>query len=98
MGLLCFQPKLMHKRVKEFNFKTLMVSSEQLHYDGPEGPQTWGGLCNTGKSQSPIDIVRRDAAAHQFPGLCKLHVEYNSDTQATVTHSGSHLQLTVSTS
>ncbi|BBN19300.1 hypothetical protein MPTK1_8g09460 [Marchantia polymorpha subsp. ruderalis] len=68
---------------------------EQLHYDGPEGPQTWGGLCNTGKSQSPIDIVRSEAAAHQFPGLCKVHVDYNSDTQATVTHSGSHLQLTV---
>ncbi|KAG6546131.1 hypothetical protein Mapa_012165 [Marchantia paleacea] len=68
---------------------------EQLHYDGPKGPQTWRGHCNIGKSQSPIDIVRHEAAVHQFPGLCKLHVEYNSETQATITHSGSHLLLKV---
>ena len=38
-------------------------------YAGAEGPDHWGGLCHTGKSQSPIDVdhlVERDLPSLDF--------------------------------
>jgi carbonic anhydrase len=38
-------------------------------YSGAEGPDHWGGLCHTGKSQSPIDVdhlVERDLPSLDF--------------------------------
>jgi len=47
-------------------------ASEQGHhwtYSGAEGPEHWGGVCHTGKSQSPIDLdhmVDRDLPSLDF--------------------------------
>ena len=35
--------------------------------DGPRGPGSWGGLCNTGKMQSPIDIQRAEKLRIDIP-------------------------------
>jgi carbonic anhydrase len=50
-----------------------VVANEKGHahwdYSGAEGPDHWGGVCHTGKSQSPIDIdheVERDLPSLDF--------------------------------
>lgn len=38
-------------------------------YGGKEGPDHWGGVCNTGKAQSPIDISTKAAKSEKLPAL-----------------------------
>ncbi|KAG6543722.1 hypothetical protein Mapa_014906 [Marchantia paleacea] len=65
----------------------------QLEYSGPNGPQTWGGLCNVGKSQTPIDIVSSETVIDR--SLCALMVDYSCRTRARITNSAAYLALEV---
>ena len=38
-------------------------------YEGAEGPSHWGGICQAGTSQSPIDIAAAKAARVKLPAL-----------------------------
>lgn len=42
--------------------------------DGPRGPEHWAGVCNTGHSQSPIDITKTDKMSS--PPLAALEFKY----------------------
>lgn len=33
------------------------------------GDENWGGMCNTGRRQSPIDLVKEAAVAGKFTGF-----------------------------
>lgn len=55
-------------------------------YSGPKGPEQWGSLdpaffaCSTGKSQSPVDIIRKDVAFYNK--LKPLNTHYNFSVNA----------------
>ncbi|XZG71439.1 carbonic anhydrase [Chitinibacteraceae bacterium HSL-7] len=38
-------------------------------YHGDHGPKAWGGECQSGKAQSPVNIVTKQASAADLPGL-----------------------------
>ncbi|XP_057954604.1 alpha carbonic anhydrase 1, chloroplastic [Malania oleifera] len=68
----------------------------EFSYTGATGPQNWGSLasafatCSSGKSQSPIDIVK-DAAVHN-PTLKALNRLY-SPANATLVNSGARIGI-----
>lgn len=74
------------------NFYLILLTA--LEYSGPNGPQSWGGLCNIGRSQTPIDIVSSEAVVDR--SLSVLKVDYSSRTRATITNSAVNLELEVS--
>ncbi|BBN19521.1 hypothetical protein MPTK1_8g11360 [Marchantia polymorpha subsp. ruderalis] len=77
-------------------FASITVAPAQvraLEYSGPNGPQSWGGLCNIGRSQTPIDIVSSEAVVDR--SLSVLKVDYSSRTRATITNSAVNLELEV---
>jgi carbonic anhydrase len=37
------------------------AAASEWGYWGKNGPESWPGICTTGKKQSPIDIVTKDA-------------------------------------
>nr|CAD2126430.1 unnamed protein product [Meloidogyne enterolobii] len=41
-------------------FPILSILGDDWGYDKNNGPHTWGGLCKTGKKQSPVDIVTKN--------------------------------------
>lgn len=55
-----------------------------------DGPAHWGGTCNSGNRQSPIDIVTYDTA--QLPGL---HIDWNG-TATDILNNGETIQVNVS--
>jgi len=55
-----------------------------------DGPAHWGGICNSGNRQSPIDIVGYDTA--QLPGL---HIDWNG-TATGIVNNGENIQVNVS--
>jgi carbonic anhydrase len=73
---------------------TLTVSSaalaDELHwsYEGAEGPSHWGGLCSSGKNQSPVDL--RNALSAK---LAPLSFKYESLAQ-DVFNNGHTVQVT----
>lgn len=73
----------------------LTVSSSALAedhwtYEGDGGPSHWGGLCSSGKNQSPVDL--RDAVSAQ---LAPLALKYDSFAQ-DVFNNGHTVQVTYS--
>jgi carbonic anhydrase len=73
---------------------TLAVSSAALaedhhwSYEGDDGPEHWGGLCSTGKNQSPVDL--HDAVKAK---LAPLSFKYESLAQ-DVFNNGHTVQVT----
>lgn len=57
-------------------------------YEGAEGPSHWGGLCSSGKNQSPVDL--RDAVSAK---LAPLSFKYESLAQ-DVLNNGHTVQVT----
>ncbi|HEX2255186.1 MAG TPA: carbonic anhydrase family protein [Afifellaceae bacterium] len=55
-----------------------------------DGPAHWGGTCDSGTKQSPIDIVAHDTA--QLPGL---HIDWNG-TATEILNNGETIQVNVS--
>ena len=64
------------------------VAEEHWSYEGDHGPSHWGGLCSSGKNQSPVDL--RDAVKAR---LAPLSFEYESLAQ-DVLNNGHTVQVT----
>jgi carbonic anhydrase len=64
------------------------LAEEHWSYEGNDGPKHWGGLCNSGKNQSPVDL--RDAVSAR---LAPLSFKYESLAQ-DVFNNGHTVQVT----
>lgn len=64
------------------------VAEEHWSYEGDHGPSHWGGLCSSGKNQSPVDL--RDAVAAK---LAPLSFKYDSLAQ-DIFNNGHTVQVT----
>lgn len=64
------------------------VAEEHWSYEGDHGPAHWGGLCSSGKNQSPVDL--RDAVKAT---LAPLSFKYDSLAQ-DVLNNGHTVQVT----
>lgn len=64
------------------------VAEEHWSYEGDHGPAHWGGLCSTGKNQSPVDL--HDAVTAK---LAPLSFKYDSLAQ-DVFNNGHTVQVT----
>lgn len=56
---------------------------------GPHGPERWGGVCNTGHSQSPVDITKTEKMAS--PPLAPLEFHYQAADLDLVNDCNHHL-------
>ncbi len=67
-----------------------LAAAEEQHwsYDGADGPSHWGGLCTSGKNQSPVDV--HDAVSAK---LARLSFKYESLAQ-DVLNNGHTVQVT----
>ncbi|WP_414717604.1 carbonic anhydrase [Steroidobacter sp.] len=65
-----------------------MADEQHWSYEGDDGPTHWGGLCNSGKNQSPVDL--RDAVSAK---LAPLSFKYQSLAQ-DVFNNGHTVQVT----
>jgi carbonic anhydrase len=65
-----------------------LAEDHHWSYEGDEGPEHWGGLCNSGKNQSPVDL--RDAVSAK---LAPLSFKYESLAQ-DVLNNGHTVQVT----
>ncbi|HEY4071367.1 MAG TPA: carbonic anhydrase family protein [Sphingomicrobium sp.] len=74
------QPRLAHAPLILALIAWPLAASEKDHhwsYSGAEGPSHWGGTCNKGKAQSPIEIHTADASAEKLPPL---EIDYRPGT------------------
>jgi carbonic anhydrase len=73
--------------------------SHHWSYSGPEGPSHWGGSCEVGKAQSPIDIRTAQARPAKLPtlvfdyGPAPLHIINNGHTVQVDVANGSTLSV-----
>lgn len=81
---------------------SIAAASEQGHhwsYSGAEGPSHWGGICHTGKAQSPIEIRTQEADAKKLPPLVidyrpgTLHIIDNGHTIQVNVDKGSSISV-----
>lgn len=80
----------------------LCATSDDTHhwsYSGNEGPGHWGGLCRSGKAQSPIDIRTAAAKLETLPALSfdyrpgPLHIVNNGHSVQVDVEPGSSLTI-----
>jgi carbonic anhydrase len=67
---------------------SVALAEEHWSYEGDGGPSHWGGLCSSGKNQSPVDL--RDAVTAK---LAPLSFKYDSLAQ-DVFNNGHTVQVT----
>lgn len=60
-------------------------------YSGDHGPEKWSGICQTGKEQSPIDVVTENAIKKDLGDL--KFVEYECQCSGTVINNGHTIQV-----
>lgn len=60
-------------------------------YSGENGPNKWPGLCQTGKKQSPIDIVTEDAIRKDLGALKFIRYDFAFD--GTLTNNGHSVEI-----
>ena len=76
----------------------LLCSAAVSHWNyqpGPQGPAAWDGPCQTGRSQSPINLQPEEAERGSFPPWQLRHYE-SLLKKAEVENNGHTLQLSPS--
>ncbi|CAL1682744.1 unnamed protein product [Lasius platythorax] len=62
------------------------AAASEWGYWGKNGPESWPGICTTGKIQSPIDIVTKDAK--EYNGSSFIFYQHNLSFPATLDNNG----------
>lgn len=70
------------------------VKTADWSYQGEHGPDKWPGLCQTGKYQSPIDIVLKNAVKKDLGDL--KYIRYNASYSGKVINNGHTIQIQLS--
>uniref|UniRef100_A0A914I0L1 Carbonic anhydrase n=1 Tax=Globodera rostochiensis TaxID=31243 RepID=A0A914I0L1_GLORO len=83
-----FVPILM---LAQDQFMTQAHEGEHWGYEPENGPSTWGGLCQTGKRQSPINIQKDCFNGNKTPKIT--FENYDKNGSVTMTNSGHSVMI-----
>ena len=73
---------------------TVRPLSTWTYADGPTGPDTWGGQCTSGVSQSPVNLVSNTSKPIE---RWEFSNSYRYKVPCTITNTGNTLQFTLTT-
>lgn len=79
-----------HPHVKRISL-ILWTCNLEFCYTRPEcgpGSREWGGLCQMGRQQSPIDIDTQQIAAHHGKGPVYVNSDYRQSQDFVIMNSG----------